>query len=61
MAMPSALLGFAWFRAMSRFITLPFTPVENVLVQCVAGAVGTMPLGVGLVGVVPALEFLMKS
>lgn len=61
MAMPSALLGFAWFRTFSRFLKLPFTPVENVLVQCVAGAVGTMPLGVGLVGVVPALEFLMKK
>lgn len=43
MAMPSALLGFAFFKSLSRFIAYPFTPVENVLVQTVAGAVGTMP------------------
>ena len=62
MAMPSALLGFAWFRAASRWLpadALPFSPVENVLVQSVAGAVGTMPLGCGFVGVVPALEYLL--
>lgn len=60
MAMPSALIGFAWFRAVSRYIKYPFTPVENVLVQTVAGAVGTMPLGCGFVGVIPALEFLLS-
>lgn len=60
MAMPSALLGFAWFKAMSRYLSYPFTPVENVLVQTVAGSVGTMPLGCGFVGVIPALEFLLK-
>ena len=38
-----------------------FTPVENVLVQSVAGAVGTMPLGCGFVGVVPALNFLLTK
>ena len=38
-----------------------FSEVENVLVQTVAGSVGTMPLGCGFVGVVPALEFLLKS
>jgi uncharacterized oligopeptide transporter (OPT) family protein len=37
-----------------------FSEVENVLVQTVAGSVGTMPLGCGFVGVVPALEFLLK-
>ncbi|KAF2726024.1 OPT superfamily oligopeptide transporter [Polychaeton citri CBS 116435] len=36
-----------------------FSEVENVLVQTVAGSVGTMPLGCGFVGVVPALEFLL--
>jgi OPT family oligopeptide transporter len=61
MAMPSALLGFAWFKALGRYIDFPFTPVENVLVQTVAGAVGTMPLGCGFVGVIPALEFLLKD
>ena len=61
MGMPAALIGFAFFKSISRCIRLPFSPVENVLVQTVAGAVGTMPLGCGFVGVVPALEFLLKS
>lgn len=61
MAMPSALIGFAWFKAVSRTLSYPFTPVENVLVQSVAGSVGTMPLGCGFVGVIPALEYLLKS
>jgi OPT family oligopeptide transporter len=59
MAMPSALLGFAYFKAVSRYIAYPFTPVENVLIQSVAGAVGTMPLGCGFVGVMPALNYLL--
>jgi OPT family oligopeptide transporter len=61
LAMPASLIGFAVFKSMSRFLTLPFTPVENVLVQTVAGAVGTMPLGCGFVGVIPALEFLLSK
>lgn len=72
MAMPSALVGFAYFKGlrvlMSRLgdgVTRyrfgeGFSEVENVLVQTVAGSVGTMPLGCGFVGVVPALEFLLK-
>ena len=59
MAMPAALIGFAFFKSIARFIDYPFTPVENVLVQTVAGAVGTMPLGVGAVAVLPALNFLL--
>ncbi|KAI5367242.1 Putative oligopeptide transporter, OPT superfamily [Septoria linicola] len=73
MAMPSALIGFAYFkglRTMSRAIGgsieqfgfgKDFSEVENVLVQTVAGSVGTMPLGCGFVGVIPALEFLLKD
>ncbi|KAF2091663.1 oligopeptide transporter-like protein [Saccharata proteae CBS 121410] len=60
MSMPSALMGFAFFKTMSRHIKLPFSPVENVLIQSVAGSVGTMPLGCGFVGVIPALQFLLK-
>ncbi|WPG99990.1 oligopeptide transporter-like protein [Acrodontium crateriforme] len=66
MAMPSALIGFAYFKGLKtllgeRFgLGLGFSEVENVLVQTVAGSVGTMPLGCGFVGVVPALEFLLK-
>lgn len=60
MAMPAALIGFGFFKTVARCIDYPFTPVENVLVQTVAGALGTMPLGCGFVGVMPALEFLLK-
>ena len=59
MAMPAALIGFAFFKTISKYISYPFTPVENVLVQTVAGAVGTMPLGCGFVGVLPALNFML--
>jgi uncharacterized oligopeptide transporter (OPT) family protein len=56
-----SLLGFAVFKAFSQHLTYPFSPVENVLVQTVAVAVGTMPLAAGLVGVIPALEKLLRS
>ena len=61
MAMPAALIGFGFFKTVARCISYPFTPVENVLVQTVAGAVGTMPLGCGFVGVMPALNYLLKA
>jgi len=59
MSMPSALIGFGFFRAISSHLKSPFTPVENVLIQTVASSVGTMPLGCGFVGVMPALEYLL--
>lgn len=61
MSMPSALIGFAFFKSVVKHINFPFTPVENVLVQTVAGALGTMPLGCGFVGVMPALNFMLTS
>ena len=73
MAMPSALIGFAYFKGLRTLMCRlgepmkrwgwgeEFSEVENVLVQTVAGSVGTMPLGCGFVGVVPALEFLLKK
>lgn len=61
MAMPSSLIGFAIFKSLARHLSFPFTPIENVLIQTVAGAVGTMPLGCGFVGVLPALEFLLRD
>lgn len=61
MAMPSALIGFSVFKVLTKYLAFPFTPIENVLIQTVAGAVGTMPLGCGFVGVIPALEFLLKD
>ncbi|KAL8656525.1 MAG: hypothetical protein Q9226_002639 [Calogaya cf. arnoldii] len=60
MTMPASLIGFAFFKSISKHLDYPFTPVENVLVQTVAGAVGTMPLGCGFVGVIPALNYLLK-
>ena len=60
MAMPAALIGFGFFKTVARCIDYPFTPVENVLVQTVAGALGTMPLGCGFVGVMPALNYLLQ-
>ncbi|KAK2738325.1 hypothetical protein FQN57_007085 [Myotisia sp. PD_48] len=61
MAMPSSLIGFAVFKSVSRHLSFPFSPVENVLIQTVAGAVGTMPLGCGFVGVIPAMEYLIRE
>ena len=40
---------------------LGFEPVENVLVQTVAGSMAIMPLGCGFVGVLPAMQFLMRE
>ncbi|KAI0436873.1 OPT oligopeptide transporter protein-domain-containing protein [Xylaria telfairii] len=60
MTMPASLLGFGIFRTLSRHLGFPFTPVENVLVQSVAGGMAIMPLGCGFVGVLPAMEYLLK-
>jgi OPT family oligopeptide transporter len=60
MSMPSSLIGFAIFKTLSKRIEFPFTPVENVLVQTVAGSMGTMPLGCGFVGVMPALNYMLR-
>uniref|UniRef100_A0A8H7K9Z1 Oligopeptide transporter n=1 Tax=Bionectria ochroleuca TaxID=29856 RepID=A0A8H7K9Z1_BIOOC len=61
MSMVSGLLGFAGFKACSRYLTEPFTPAENVLVISVATSCGCMPVTAGLIGVVPALEFLINK
>ncbi|KAK0103563.1 hypothetical protein ONS95_005579 [Cadophora gregata] len=61
MSMPASLIGFAFFKTFAKHLDLPFTPVENVLVQSVAGSMGTMPLGCGFVGVMPALNYLLKK
>jgi len=60
MSMPSSLIGFAFFKTISKHLDLPFTPIENVLVQTVAGSMGTMPLGCGFVGVLPALNTMLS-
>ncbi|KAI2778883.1 OPT superfamily oligopeptide transporter [Daldinia loculata] len=61
MTMPASLLGFGIFKTLSRHLTFPFSPVENVLVQSVAGGMAIMPLGCGFVGVIPAMEYMMNS
>lgn len=61
MSMPASLIAFAAFRSASKHIKLPFTPAENVLVQTVAGSAGTMSLGCGFVGIIPAIEFILEK
>lgn len=61
MTMPASLMGFGIFKTLSRHLAFPFTPVENVLVQTVAGSMAIMPLGCGFVGVLPAMNFLLKD
>lgn len=60
MSMQSSLLGFSAFTVVSKHLRLPLTPQEKVVIQTVAGAVGCMPVTAGLIGVVPALEFLLS-
>ncbi|OAA59672.1 oligopeptide transporter [Niveomyces insectorum RCEF 264] len=59
MSLPSSLLGFGIFKAVSRHLAYPFSPVENVLVQTVAGSMAIAPLGSGFVGVLPAMNYLL--
>ncbi|KAK3386930.1 OPT oligopeptide transporter protein-domain-containing protein [Podospora didyma] len=61
MTMPASLMGFGIFKLMGRHLDGPFTPVENVLVQTVAGSMAIMPLGCGFVGVLPAMNYLLRK
>nr|XP_036584308.1 OPT oligopeptide transporter [Colletotrichum truncatum]KAF6793697.1 OPT oligopeptide transporter [Colletotrichum truncatum] len=61
MTMPASLMGFGIFKALARHLKFPFSPVENVLVQTVAGSMAIMPLGCGFVGVIPAMNYLLTS
>ncbi|KAK4060695.1 hypothetical protein Trihar35433_10103 [Trichoderma harzianum] len=60
MSMPSSLMGFAVFKLLKPHLRFPFSPVENVLVQSVAGGMAIMPLGCGFVGVIPAMNYLLE-
>jgi len=60
MSMQSSLLGFSAFTVVSKHLRLPLTPQEKVVIQTVPGAVGCIPVTAGLIGVVPALEFLLS-
>ena len=61
MSLPSSLVGFSVFKAFESHLSFPFTEPENVLVQTVAVATGTMPLAAGLVGIIPALEKFLTA
>ncbi|KAK8094411.1 oligopeptide transporter [Apiospora hydei] len=61
MTMPASLMGFGMFRVLAPHLKFPFSPVENVLVQSVAGGMAIMPLGCGFVGVMPALNYLLSE
>lgn len=61
MSLPASLLGFGMFKIFEGKLNPAFSRVENVLVQTIAVASGTMPLAAGLVGVVPALEKLLTA
>lgn len=64
MSLQSALVGFGLLKTLPAAIPKllpmkkPFTPQENVILQTVAVATGTMPLAAGLVGIIPALEMM---
>jgi uncharacterized oligopeptide transporter (OPT) family protein len=59
MSMVSTLLGFIGFKLISRYLTAPLTPAENVLLLSVSMATGCMPVTAGFVGIIPALEYLI--
>ncbi|ROT43353.1 OPT superfamily oligopeptide transporter [Sodiomyces alkalinus F11] len=61
MTLPASLVGFGVFQALSRHLSFPFSPVENVLVQSVAGSMAIMPLGCGFVGVLPAMNYILAK
>ncbi|ORY63967.1 OPT oligopeptide transporter protein-domain-containing protein [Pseudomassariella vexata] len=61
MTMPASLMGYGIFKGLAPHLKFPFSPVENVLVQSVAGGMAIMPLGCGFVGVMPAMNYLLKS
>lgn len=55
MSLQSALLGYLFSLL---FYKTPMTPQENVVLQTIAVATGTMPLAAGFVGIIPALSLL---
>ncbi|KJZ72050.1 hypothetical protein HIM_08611 [Hirsutella minnesotensis 3608] len=60
MSMPASLMGFGIFKLLQRHLKFPFTPVENVFLQSVACGMAIMPLGCGFVGVIPAMNYLLR-
>lgn len=58
MSLPATLTGFAGFKAVEGHLRTPFTPAGNAVLVTIAGSLGTMPSTSGLIGVIPAVEFL---
>lgn len=71
MTLQGSLLGFALFKLIPPSIRVggrefvlmrtPLTPKENVVVQTVASAIGSLPLVSGAIGVLPALGLLDRK
>ncbi|KAF9932231.1 hypothetical protein FBU30_008653 [Linnemannia zychae] len=58
MSLQSSLLGFAIFKTAKPYLKVPFGPAENIVLQSIAVATGTMPLAAGFVGIIPALQMM---
>ncbi|GEM08840.1 hypothetical protein Rt10032_c06g2857 [Rhodotorula toruloides] len=61
MSLQASLLGFAVFKVLPNsplFDRRPLTVHENIVLQTIAVATGTLPLAAGFVGVIPALAQL---
>lgn len=58
MSLQSSLLGFAIFKTFKPLLKVPFGPAENIVLQSIAVATGTMPLAAGFVGILPALQMM---
>ncbi|KAG0375742.1 hypothetical protein BGX24_008706 [Mortierella sp. AD032] len=61
MSLQSSLLGFAIFKAAKPYLTTPFGPAENIVLQSIAVATGTMPLAAGFVGIIPAMQMMTEE
>ncbi|KAF9199233.1 hypothetical protein BGZ49_010672 [Haplosporangium sp. Z 27] len=61
MSLQSSLLGFAIFKALKPYLDVPFGPAENIVLQSIAVATGTMPLAAGFVGIIPALQMMTEK
>ena len=60
MSASTALISFAIFRGMSRWLPYTFTPAENVVLQTMVSSIAGMPHAASLWSVIPAFEFLRR-
>ena len=60
MSTVSGLLGFAGFKVFSKGTASSLSAEANVLIISVATAAGAMPVTAGLIGIIPALEYLIR-